>query len=301
MKVTSFLDHDTETYTHVLVDDNTKHCAIFDPVLGFCLHTGRTNTDMADKVIGFVKQKCLTLVYIIETHAHADHISSAAYIQDKLGGEIVIGEHIVSVQRVFKRVFNLGDDFKTDASQFNVLVKNGQRLVLGDLEIEAIHVPGHTPADVAYIVKDTLNTKNTPIDIAIFAGDTLFAYDVGTARCDFPGGDAGMLYESIQKLLCQPGHAKIYLCHDYPPKDAHGVRLRDYMAFTTVEKEKQHNKHVQKGVTKRDFIAMRMARDSRLNPPRYIIPSIQVNVNAGHLPKPENNGTSYMKVPLNIF
>lgn len=298
MDITSFLDPDTETYTHVLVDGTTSQCAVFDPVLGFSMNSGRTDTVMADQVITFIKQRELTLIYLIETHAHADHLSSAPYIKKQLGGQIVIGERITDVQHVFKAVFNLGDNVKTDASQFDVLTTDGQVLTVGNLSLQAIHVPGHTPADMAYVVREA-TPEHDPEEIAIFAGDTLFASDVGTARCDFPGGDAGTLYDSIQTLLSLPDHSRIYLCHDYPPSDEAGNRTREYQAYTTVFTEKEKNKHVKQGTTKADFISMRTTRDKGLNAPRYMIPSVQVNINAGHLPVPEDNGVRYSKIPLN--
>lgn len=303
MKILSLLEKETETYTHLLVDMAMKQCAIIDPVLDFDPSSGRTSTESADKVIDIVKQHGLTLKYIIETHAHADHLTSAPYIKEQMGGQIVIGKHISMVQKVFKDIFNFDASFKTDASQFDILTEDGDNLKLGGFNIQAIHVPGHTPADMAYIVTD--DTDTAPYaqkeNIAIFAGDTIFASDVGTARCDFPGGNADTLYDSIQKLLSQPDHAKIYLCHDYPPVDETGKPLREYQSYTTVAEEKQNNKHAKNGVTKETFVAMRTKRDNTLDMPRLIIPSVQVNVDAGHLPEPESNGVRYLKVPLNTL
>lgn len=304
MQVVSFLEEDSKTYSHILYDEQSKLCAIFDPVLDFDAASGRTHTTSADKLVEFIKTHALSLSYIIETHAHADHLSSAPYIKSQLGGQIVIGEKITTVQHTFKKVFNFDASFKTDASQFDILTTDGQMLPLGGLSIKAVHVPGHTPADMAYIVQknDAATAANLDTaDIAIFVGDTLFASDVGTARCDFPGGDAAMLYDSIQTLLAQPDHARLYLCHDYPPTDSTGKPVRDYMPFTTVLAQKQHNKHIKQGISKEDFIAMRTARDATLAMPRYIIPSVQVNVNAGYLPEPEANGIRYLKVPLNAL
>lgn len=303
MKVHSFLDKNTETYTHLLIEKNTQQCTVFDPVLDYNAHAGSTSTQSADDVIQFIQQHDLTLTYIIETHAHADHLTSAPYIKSQLGGQIVIGKDIVIVQKVFKNIFNFDASFKTDASQFDILTKDGDTLKLGGLNIRAIHVPGHTPADMAYIVTDASDTATDEQkeNIAIFAGDTIFASDVGTARCDFPGGNAETLYDSIQTLLSQPDHAKIYLCHDYPPADETGKPLRDYQSYTTVAEEKQNNKHVKQGISKAEFVAMRTERDNILDMPRLIIPSVQVNVDAGHLPEPASNGVRYLKVPLNTL
>lgn len=303
MKILSLLEKQTETYTHLLVDMAMKECAIIDPVLDFDLNSGRTSTVSADSVIDIVNQNDLTLKYIIETHAHADHLTSAPYIKSQLGGQIVIGKQISAVQEVFKNIFNFDTSFKTDASQFDILTEDGDNLKLGSLNIQAMHVPGHTPADMAYIVTDDTDTSayEHKENIAIFAGDTIFASDVGTARCDFPGGSAETLYDSIQKLLSQPDHAKIYLCHDYPPKDKAGKPLREYQSYTTVAEEKKNNKHAKSGITKDEFVAMRTKRDKTLAMPRLIIPSVQVNVDAGHLPEPEPNGVRYLKVPLNTL
>lgn len=287
LNIHSFLDKDTETFTHVMVDNKHKLCAIIDPVLDFDNKSGRTSTDSIDKVIEFIKAEDLTLNYIIETHAHADHLSSAPYVKKTLGGEIVIGKYINKVQETFKQVFNLDIGFKTDASQFDILTEDGTTLNMGDITITAMHVPGHTPADMAYKVSDGEK-------LAVFVGDTIFAPDVGTARCDFPNGSADELFESIQKLLALPDDTLLYLCHDYPPENG-----RPHTPTATVFDEKQRNIHIKQGTTKEEFVRMRTERDKTLDMPRLILPSVQVNINAGKLPEPEDNGIRYLKVPLN--
>ena len=286
MIIHSFLDKDTETFTHVLVDEASKHCAIIDPVLDFDPKAAKTTYDSADKVIKFVKEQGLTLDYIIETHAHADHLSSAPYIKEKLGGQIVIGKHIDTVQKTFKSIYHF-TDLATDASQFDILTEEDTTLKLGDITINAMHVPGHTPADMAYQVSDGKK-------LAVFVGDTIFAPDVGTARCDFPNGSSEDLYDSIQRLLALPDDTLLYLCHDYPPKEG-----RPHTPSTTVIDQKQRNVHVKQGTTKAEFVRMRNERDKTLPMPRLILPSVQVNINAGELPKPESNGIRYLKLPLN--
>ncbi|WP_410471684.1 MBL fold metallo-hydrolase [Faucicola mancuniensis] len=288
MQIHSFLDKDTETFTHVLAEKASQLCAVIDPVLDFDYKSGRTLTHSADQVIDFIHNHGLTVRYIIETHAHADHLSSAPYIKAKLGGEIVIGKHIDTVQKTFKAIFNLDISFKTDASQFDILTEEGSALSLGNTTITAMHVPGHTPADMAYQASDGQNS-------VVFVGDTIFAPDVGTARCDFPNGSASDLYDSIARLLALPDETRLYFCHDYPPNG------RDYMAYSTVAKQKQHNIHVKQTIAKDEFVKMRTARDKTLPMPRLILPSVQVNINAGELPNAENNGVRYLKIPLNMF
>ena len=290
MKIESFLHDDTETYTHVLIDDQSHAeklpCAIIDPVLDYDHKSGHTSTESVDKVIDYVRAQNLLVQYIIETHAHADHLSAAPYVKKQVGGALVIGKYITTVQDIFKDVFNLDTSFKTDASQFDKLTEEGMVFKLGDIDITAMHVPGHTPADMAYVARQ--NDKS-----AVFVGDTLFAPDVGTARCDFPGGDAGTLYDSIQKILALPDNTEAYLCHDYPPEG------REHSPVTTVAKQKADNKHVHDGVSREAFIKMRTERDATLDMPRLIIPAVQVNIDAGKLPEPENNGVRYLKVPIN--
>ncbi len=301
MKIQSFLEKNSETFTHVLADEINKVCAIIDPVLNFDYASGTTTTTSTDEVLAYIKQHDWTLKYIIETHAHADHLSSASYIKqqfikeqgikqgitddavlEKTAPKIVIGKRISLVQEVFKGVYNLDISFKTDASQFDVLTEEGTELLLGDLVITALHVPGHTPADMAYKVvsqADDNSKNNADNTIAVFVGDTIFAPDVGTA------------------LLAMPADTKLYLCHDYPPKDGQ----RTYQAVTTVAEQKRDNKHIKDGVSEDEFVAMREARDATLSMPRLILPAVQVNIQAGKLPEPENNGVRYMKVPIDYF
>ena len=288
MQVHSFLHSDTETYTHVLADVQQQVCAIIDPVLDFDAKSGRTDTASVDEVIAFVREQGWTLVYIIETHAHADHISAAIHVKETLGGKLVIGQHITEVQKIFKKMFNFDSSFRTDASQFDILTNEGETLKLGGITITAMYVPGHTRADMAYLANDDEKT-------VVFVGDTLFAPDVGTARCDFPGGDAKTLYQSIQKLLALPDETIIYLCHDYPSQG------RKHCPTTTVAAQKLGNIHVKEGINEAEFVEMRERRDATLEMPRLIIPSVQLNIDAGHFPEPEDNGTRYLKVPLNAL
>ena len=288
MQVHSFLHSDTETYTHVLADVQQQVCAIIDPVLDFDAKSGRTDTASVDEVIAFVREQGWALVYIIETHAHADHISAAIHVKEKLGGKLVIGQHITEVQKIFKKIFNLDTSFRTDASQFDILTDDGETLTLGGITITAMYVPGHTRADMAYLAADDEKT-------VVFVGDTLFAPDVGTARCDFPGGDAKTLYQSIQKLLALPDETIMYLCHDYPSQG------RKHCPTTTVAAQKLGNIHVKEGINEAEFVEMRERRDATLEMPRLIIPSVQINIDAGHFPKPEDNGTRYLKVPINTL
>ena len=288
MQVHSFLHSDTETYTHVLADVQQQVCAIIDPVLDFDAKSGHTDTASVDEVIAFVREQGWTLVYIIETHAHADHISAAIHVKDELGGKLVIGQYITEVQKVFKQMFNFDSSFRTDASQFDILTDEGETLTLGGITITAMYVPGHTRADMAYLANDDEKT-------VVFVGDTLFAPDVGTARCDFPGGDAKTLYQSIQKLLALPDETIIYLCHDYPSQG------RKHCPTTTVAAQKLGNIHVKEGINEAEFVEMRERRDATLEMPRLIIPSVQLNIDAGHFPEPEDNGTRYLKVPLNAL
>jgi glyoxylase-like metal-dependent hydrolase (beta-lactamase superfamily II) len=288
MQVHSFLHSDTETYTHLLADVQHQVCAIIDPVLDFDAKSGHTDTVSVDEVIAFVREQGWTLVYIIETHAHADHISAAIHVKDELGGKLVIGQHITEVQKIFKQIFNFDSSFRTDASQFDILTDEGETLTLGGITITAMYVPGHTRADMAYLAADDEKT-------VVFVGDTLFAPDVGTARCDFPGGDAKTLYQSIQKLLALPDETIMYLCHDYPSQG------RKHCPTTTVAAQKLGNIHVKEGINEAEFVEMRERRDATLEMPRLIIPSVQLNIDAGHFPEPEDNGTRYLKVPLNAL
>lgn len=288
MQVHSFLHSDTETFTHVLADTQQRLCAVIDPVLDFDSKSGSTGTTGIDEVIEFVQRHDWQLVYIIETHAHADHLSGAIHLKETLGGELVMGKYITQVQKIFKQIYNFDTSFRTDASQFDILTDEGDTLTLGDITISVMHVPGHTPADMAYIATDIEKT-------AVFVGDTIFAPDVGTARCDFPGGDAQTLYQSIQKILALADETIIYLCHDYPNEG------RKHCPTTTVAAQKLSNIHVKEGINEAEFVEMRERRDATLEMPRLIIPSVQVNINAGRLPEPESNGTRYLKIPINML
>ncbi len=281
--VKAFFDPQTWTYTYVVYESKGSPCIVIDSVLNYDPKSGRTKTESADEVIAFIKENRLQLEWILETHAHADHLTAAPYIQEKLGGKIAIGDHITTVQSVFKGVFNL-DDIALDGSQFDVLIKEGEPIAFGNLSFKALYVPGHTPACMAYEIGDS-----------IFVGDTLFMPDVGTARCDFPGGSASNLYRSIQSILKYPPSTKLYMCHDYPPNG----RPPEYQS--TVADQKKSNIHVHDGVTEEQFVAMRNKRDAGLEMPVLILPSIQVNIRAGHMPKPEGNGTAYLKIPLNAL
>ncbi len=282
--VKTFFDPETWTFTHVVYGGKKSPCVVIDSVMNYDPKSGRTSTQSADEVIGFIQSEQLQLIWILETHAHADHLTAAPYIQSKLGGKIVIGDSITSVQNVFKGVFNLDDQFAIDGSQFDYLLKDGESLSFGDLSLKALYVPGHTPACMAYEIGDSL-----------FVGDTLFMPDVGTARCDFPGGNANTLYQSIQKVLAYPDKTKLYMCHDYPPSN------RPAAYCTTVGEEKQSNIHVHDGISEAEFVQMRNARDATLEVPTLILPSIQINIRAGHLPEPESNGKSFLKIPLNTL
>jgi glyoxylase-like metal-dependent hydrolase (beta-lactamase superfamily II) len=284
-QVISLFDEATFTATHLVFDPETRHAVIIDSVLDFDPASGRTSHVSADKVVALVAEHGLHVEWILETHAHADHLSAAPYLQDKLGGKIAIGKDIQHVQQVFGGIFNEGPDFARDGSQFDHLFSDGDRFRIGSLEAIAIHVPGHTPADMAYIIGD-----------AAFIGDTLFMPDYGTARADFPGGDARTLFRSIRRLLTLPPATRVFLCHDYKAPG------RDRFAYeTTIGAERTANVHVHDGVAEDDFVAMREARDKTLAVPRLILPSIQINIRAGHLPPAEANGTSYLKLPLNIL
>lgn len=283
-EIESFFDPETWTFTYVVSAGKGSPCVVIDSVLNYDPRSGRTTTRSADQVIEYIQSKQLKLEWILETHAHADHLTAAPYLQEKLGGKLVIGDHIVNVQNVFKGIFNLDSGFATDGSQFDRLLKEGESLVFGDLSLKALFVPGHTPACMAYEIGD-----------ALFVGDTLFMPDVGTARCDFPGGDARTLYQSIQKLLAYPKETKLYMCHDYPPNG----RSPEYC--TTVGAEKAGNIHVHDGITEEQFVQMRTKRDDTLDMPNLILPSIQVNIRAGHFPEPDSNGKSYLKIPLNAL
>ena len=281
--IVSFFDEATNTVTYIVADPKTKKCAIIDSVLDYDASAGRTKTTSADTLIEFISQGGLTVEWILETHAHADHFSAAPYLQKTLGGIIAIGERIPDIQRVFGGLFNTGDKFNTDGSQFGRLFSDGEAFQIGNLVAKIMYVPGHTPACVAYVIDD-----------AVFVGDTLFMPDYGSARCDFPGGDAGTLFDSVHRLYELPDETRMYLCHDYKAQG------RDYYAWeTTIGEQKRGNIHLNTSVTRDEFIKMRTERDKTLAMPKLILPSIQVNMRAGQLPEPEENGVSYLKIPLN--
>ncbi len=281
--VTAFFDDATNTISYVVKDPDSDACAIIDSVLDYDIAAGRTDTASADKVIAHVEKHGLKVEWILETHVHADHLSAAPYLQDRLGGKIGIGENIKVVQDVFGKVFNAGTEFQRDGSQFDQLFKEQDRFQIGGLSGSVLHTPGHTPACLTYVIGD-----------AAFVGDTLFMPDFGTARCDFPGGSARDLFHSIQKVLSLPDDTRLFMCHDYkaPGRD-------EYKWETTVREEREHNVHVGHGKTEEEFVKMRTERDAKLGMPKLIIPSIQVNMRAGEMPPAEDNGTVYLKVPLN--
>jgi len=283
--VKTFFDEATFTATHLVYDPETRAAAVVDSVMDFDQAAGRTSFESADDIIDYVGDQGLKVEWLLETHAHADHLSAAPYLQERLGGQLAIGERIRTVQEVFGKIFNEGTEFARDGSQFDRLFEDGDVFTLGGIPAVALHVPGHTPADMAYIIGD-----------AAFVGDTLFMPDYGTARADFPGGDARQLYQSIHRLLALPEQTRIFLCHDYkaPNRD-------DFAWETTIGSERTANVHVHSGVDEAAFVAMRTARDATLDTPRLILPSVQVNMRAGHLPEAESNGTRYLKLPLNLL
>jgi glyoxylase-like metal-dependent hydrolase (beta-lactamase superfamily II) len=277
-QIQAFFDPTTSTVTYVVHAGAGSECAIIDPVLDYDPKSGRTATVSADQVIAFVREQGLRVQWLLETHAHADHLSGAPYLAQRLGGQTGIGAAIRSVQRSFSAVFP-----QQDAS-FDHLFAPDEVFMIGQLEARAMHVPGHTPADMAFHIGD-----------ALFVGDTLFMPDVGTARCDFPGGDAATLYRSAQRILALPAHTRLFMCHDYPPAG------REAAWETTVADQKSGNIHIRDGVSEADFVAMRTARDTTLAMPTLILPAIQVNINAGHLPAADSNGVRYLKIPVNAF
>ena len=285
--VKGFFEADTGTVTYVVFEKAQagQPCAVIDSVLDFDAKSGRTSTASADQVVQFIEATGLKVEWILETHAHADHLSAAPYLKKRLGGKIAIGAHITKVQKVFNGIFHLEPEFRLDGSQFDHLLNDGDTISIGNLQLTALSVPGHTPACMAYQIGD-----------AVFVGDTLFMPDVGTARCDFPGGDARALYRSVRKLLSLPDETRLFMCHDYPPQHRSDIRWE-----CTVADQRAHNIHVHDGVSEDEFVAMRTARDATLDMPRLILPSVQVNIRAGLLPPAESNGTSYLKIPLNVL
>ncbi len=279
--VRAFFDQATWTMTYVVKDPHSTACAIVDSVLDFDAASGRTTTDSADKVIAMVQSEGLDVEWILETHVHADHLSAAPYLHKALGGRIGIGAHITDVQEIFGNLFNAEPEFRRDGSQFDQLFKDGDTFQIGGLQAEALHTPGHTPACMAYHIGD-----------ALFVGDTLFMPDFGTARCDFPGGDARVLYQSIQKLLAFPPETRLFMCHDYMPGG------RELRYESTVAEQKASNIHVHDGISEDEFVKMRSEKDQTLDMPKLILPSVQVNMRAGDLPPAEDNGVRYLKIPL---
>jgi glyoxylase-like metal-dependent hydrolase (beta-lactamase superfamily II) len=282
--VKAFFDPATWTVSYIVYERAGAAAAIVDSVLDYDPKSGRTGTTSADQLIAFVREHELQVEWILETHAHADHLSAAPYLKKQLGGRIAIGGDIKTVQDVFKRVFHLEPEFRTDGSQFDHLFGDGETFAIGHLRAQALATPGHTPACMAYQIGD-----------AVFVGDTLFMPDVGSARCDFPGGNAPTLYRSIRKLLALPPATRLFMCHDYPPAG------REPSWETTVAAQRAGNIHVRDGVSEQDFVAMRTQRDATLEMPVLILPSVQVNIRAGAMPPPEANGVSYLKIPLNAL
>ena len=282
--IQAFFDPATGTVSYVVSDPATRCAAVIDPVLDYDFKSGHTDSKSAGRILEYLQSNGLTLQWILETHAHADHLSGARYLQERLGGQIAIGEHIREVQTTFKKLYNLEKTFLPDGSQFNHLFRDGEVFRIGKLEAKALLVPGHTPADMAYLVDD-----------AVFVGDTLFMPDLGSARADFPGGDAHALYRSMRRLLDLPPATRMFVCHDYPPKG------REAKWETTVAEQKASNIHVRDGISEDEFVTMRRARDATLEVPTLILPSIQVNVRAGNLPPADDNGVAYLRIPLNAL
>ena len=292
MHIESFFDPATFTFSHVLADLSTRQCALIDSVLDYDPKSGRTSTTSADRLVERVKALDLQVQWILETHVHADHLSAAPYLKNQLGGQLVIGAHITTVQNVFGKLFNAGSEFARDGSQFDRLLADGEAFQIGTLQARAMHTPGHTPACMTYVVSDTGEVSEKQV---AFVGDTLFMPDYGTARCDFPGGNASVLFQSIQKVLSLPDNTELYLCHDYPPE------TREPHCITTVAEQKNANVHVHRGVNEAEFVAMREMRDASLAMPVLILPSVQVNMRAGQMPPPEDNGQRYLKIPIDAL
>ncbi|AZN35781.1 MBL fold metallo-hydrolase [Iodobacter ciconiae] len=284
-QVKAFYDPDTSTVSYIVFDRRGGHAALIDTVLDYDAKSGRTSSMSADRLVDFVMEYDLKVEWILETHAHADHLSAAAYLKKKLGGKVAIGQRIDQVQGIFKPVFGFGEDFPADGSQFDVLFAAGDIFRIGELSASVLFVPGHTPADIAFLIGD-----------ALFVGDTLFMPDVGSARCDFPGGDAGLLYDSIQQLLALPDATRVFVCHDYLPAG------RSVIAWqSSIAEQREGNIHLHFGVNKAEFIAMREARDKTLGMPQLILPSIQINMRAGRFPPAEADGQRYLKIPLDVL
>jgi glyoxylase-like metal-dependent hydrolase (beta-lactamase superfamily II) len=283
-QVQAFFDPATSTVTYVVHAGDGSACAVIDSVLDYDPKSGRTSTHSADSVVAYIREHRLQTAWLLETHAHADHLSAAPYLQQQLGGRIAIGAGIRTVQRAFSGIYNFKHAGACDGSQFDHLFEADEEFMIGGLHARALHVPGHTPADIAYQVGD-----------AVFIGDTMFMPDVGTARCDFPGGSAATLYRSVRRLLDLPPQTRLFMCHDYPPAE------RAPAWETTVASQRAANIHIRDGVTEQEFVDMRTRRDATLQMPVLILPAIQVNISAGHLPEPEDNGVRYLKIPLNAI
>jgi glyoxylase-like metal-dependent hydrolase (beta-lactamase superfamily II) len=285
LHVEGFFDPATWTVSYIVLDEATKRCALVDSVLDYDPKSGRTSHASADALIARVRELGATVQWILETHVHADHLSAAPYLKQALGGQIGIGQHITTVQKVFGSLFNAGSDFARDGRQFDHLFADGKSFSIGNLNARTMHTPGHTPACMTYVVEDERKT-------AAFVGDTLFMPDYGTARCDFPGGDARTLFRSINKVLSLPPETQLYMCHDYQP----GGREVQYVS--TVAEQREQNIHVRNGISEEEFVVMRQARDATLAMPTLILPSVQINMRAGELPPAESNGIRYIKIPV---
>lgn len=288
IRIEEFFDTDTHTLSYLVLEPASGACAIIDSVLGYDAASGRTHTTLADRQIARVRELGARLAWILETHVHADHLSAAAYLREHLGGAIVIGREVTQVQQVFGDLFHVGDDFARDGRQFDHLVADGDVLPLGVASLQALHTPGHTKACMTYVIREAV----PPV---AFVGDTLMAPDYGTARCDFPGGDARTLYQSINTILSLPPQTRLYLCHDYRPGG------RELQSFHTVLEQREANIHVRNGISEEAFVTMRQARDATLDMPRLMLPSVQVNMRAGAMPPAESNGVRYLKIPLNAL
>ncbi|MDC3311402.1 MBL fold metallo-hydrolase [Alphaproteobacteria bacterium] len=281
MDVKGFFDTDTNTISYVVTDKKTAICAVIDSVLDLDYASGNIKYENGDKIVDFITENHLKLEWLVETHVHADHLSAAPYIQQKLGGRIAISKEIVHVQKIFGKIFNAGTEFERDGSQFDLLLNDGDSYSIGNLQAKAIHTPGHTPACMAHMIED-----------CVFVGDTLFMPDGGTARADFPGGDARVLYRSIQKILALPDETRLFVCHDYMPEG------RKVEWETTVAEQKNNNIHIGGAISEDEFVKLRETRDVTLGMPKLIMPSIQVNMRAGHMPPSEDDGKTYLKVPI---
>jgi glyoxylase-like metal-dependent hydrolase (beta-lactamase superfamily II) len=292
LHIESFFDSATFTFSHIAWDASAKQCALIDSVLDYDPKSGRTDTASANRLVARVHELGLQVQWLLETHVHADHLSAAPYLQRQLGGQLAIGSHITTVQNVFGKLFNAGTEFARDGSQFDRLLDDGDTFMLGSLKVRALHTPGHTPACMTYLFTDH---SVDPVRQVAFVGDTLFMPDYGTARCDFPGGSARTLYQSIHKVLSLPDSTELYLCHDYPPDG------REPQCVTTVGEQKRANVHVHTGISEAEFVQMREQRDATLAMPVLILPSVQVNMRAGQLPPPEDNGITYLKIPVNAL